>query len=82
MSANNGRIPTIQEAISVVESSEGLTLIEKVDASERLRLNLSVRETFMSFRNNELRVAWIKKRLCSPVVDQETPSSGDYPETA
>jgi hypothetical protein len=60
---NSGRIPTIQECINLVESVEGLTLIEKADASELMRLDLAAREALMSFSNEQVCLVWIKKRL-------------------
>ena len=68
---NNGRIPTIPECIKLVESVEGLTPIEKADASELMRLDPVAREAFMSFSDEEVRLLWIKKRI-GPVSNPGT----------
>ena len=61
---NNGRIPTINECIQLVESMGGLTQIEKVDASELMISDSAAREALMSFSDEEVRLLWIKKRIC------------------
>lgn len=68
---NNRRIPTIQECVILAESLEGLTPIEKADASELMRLDPAAREAFMSFNDEQVRLLWIKK-LIGPVNNPGT----------
>jgi len=57
---------TIPECIELVESIEELLDQEKADASDIMRLEDN-REIFMNFKNQQVRLLWIKRRLASLV---------------
>ena len=61
---------TIPECIELVESIEELSDQEKADASDIMRLEDN-REIFMNFKNQQVRLLWIKK-LIGPVNNPGT----------